>query len=353
MPNNQADQISGDSNLMMQLRAVRMKFRDLIFLRDWAKEKAMPVIKTVARYVRKTIRRFVKGVFLVAWITVLLFLSLAALSNSASKFIIELVSYYDYSSYYYYDTSIVHEPLEYLENFTNSRINPPPIDEALSVLDGDPGWGDRDISIWAKETDKVDDFVYANWFGKQYESLFRTVETQLHRIARNPKINAQTAEIHNDGFPPSFKTPTDDKSDFVHVSEKLPPNVVAWVESERIRLSSEASKVALIDTFLLLIVLGAFGSLIFLTRDYIDIEHRTTIAAYIFRPVLGMFLAMAMFIVTLLGHAIVSTGDILQIRHETLYGLALAAGLLSEQAYGVVNDRAKAALQKLQEERGE
>jgi hypothetical protein len=45
---------------------------------------------------------------------------------------------------------------------------------------------------------------------------------------------------------------------------------------------------------------------------------------------------MAMFVLDVLAHSVVSTSDILKVRHETLYILALSSGLLSEQAYEVV-----------------
>jgi hypothetical protein len=60
-------------------------------------------------------------------------------------------------------------------------------------------------------------------------------------------------------------------------------------------------------------------------------------------------LALAVFVVDILGHSLISTADILQIRHETLYVLALAAGLLSEQAYNVLLGKASDALNQFQQ----
>ncbi|ETW93289.1 MAG: hypothetical protein ETSY1_39880 [Candidatus Entotheonella factor] len=98
-------------------------------------------------------------------------------------------------------------------------------------------------------------------------------------------------------------------------------------------------------------MIGTFGSVIFLVRDFINLEDesRTTLSAYLLKPILGMFLAIAVFIVDILGHATISSASILQIRHETLYVLALAAGLLSEQTYAVVSSRAQMALRNMQE----
>lgn len=80
------------------------------------------------------------------------------------------------------------------------------------------------------------------------------------------------------------------------------------------------------------------------------------LSAYLFRPVLGAFLAVAIFIIDIVAHSIVSTAEITKIRHETLFVLALAAGLLSDHAYDMINTRSKLALekwgQKLNERRG-
>lgn len=98
-------------------------------------------------------------------------------------------------------------------------------------------------------------------------------------------------------------------------------------------------------------MIGTFGSVIFLVRDFIDVEAeaRTTLSSYLLKPILGMFLAIAVFIVDILAHAAVSSGSILAVRHETLYVLALAAGLLSDQTYAVVSSRAQMALKNFQD----
>ena len=70
---------------------------------------------------------------------------------------------------------------------------------------------------------------------------------------------------------------------------------------------------------------------------------------YIFRPILGIFLAVAVFVVDILAHSIISTSSILEIRYEPLYILALGAGLLSETAYAWVRRNADSAFAQREE----
>jgi hypothetical protein len=97
-------------------------------------------------------------------------------------------------------------------------------------------------------------------------------------------------------------------------------------------------------------VLGAFGALIFLIRDYITADQEKNLSDYIFRPVPGMFLAVAVFVVDILAHTVISSASILQIRYEPLYILALGAGLLSETAYDWVRRSADSAFTRRHED---
>jgi len=188
------------------------------------------------------------------------------------------------------------------------------------------------------------------WKASKYEELFDRVESILYSIVnKSPDIDLQLEQIKTNFISTTFIFP-DEK---IPPTISLPNEVITWVEQERIlqkdKKERNNARSKLIDTFLLLIVLGAFGSLIFLTRDYISKDTDTAIAAYIFRPVLGMFLAMAMFVIDILAHSVISTSGMLSIRPEPLFLLAFAAGLLSEQAYEIVLIRAQTALQRIKE----
>jgi hypothetical protein len=94
----------------------------------------------------------------------------------------------------------------------------------------------------------------------------------------------------------------------------------------------------LTDTGIIVIVIGAFGSVLFLVRGAVSMGEREnttalTIEDFLFRPCLGALLAVAFLIADIVTHALISTGNLLQLRPESMYGLALAAGLLSEVAY--------------------
>jgi hypothetical protein len=156
--------------------------------------------------------------------------------------------------------------------------------------------------------------------------------------------------IEAPSVPELFRSQTD-QSEKKYIT--LPQEVVTWIEEERIRSDYYNQRTDLIDTFIIVMLIGAFGSLIFLIRDYIERQELTSIASLIFRPILGMFLAMAVFIVAMFGQSMVSTAKMDQARPETLYLLALAAGLLSEDAYNAVVKRAKEALEKGAEDKPE
>jgi len=123
----------------------------------------------------------------------------------------------------------------------------------------------------------------------------------------------------------------------------LPPGVVDWIQSYRketaASLSTRKAKADLVDTFAILMALGAFGSIIFLINDYVSPASSFNIQSYLFRPLFGMLLAAAVFIVDVATQAIISESGTSNLRHETLYLLALAAGLLTEKVYAFVQNK--------------
>ena len=124
----------------------------------------------------------------------------------------------------------------------------------------------------------------------------------------------------------------------------LPLSVQQWSAQFRNANKEKQRQVDLIGTFLLLGVLGAFGSLVFLIRDYVADDVEKKFSDYVFRPVLGIFLSIAVFVVDICAHAIISTASVLEVRREPLLLLAFAAGLLSESMYDVVSERVRQAV---------
>jgi hypothetical protein len=127
---------------------------------------------------------------------------------------------------------------------------------------------------------------------------------------------------------------------------ELTHEVKDWIKNERVNRLDNRSKNSFIDLTIIIIAFGAFGSLLYLTKVFIENKH-DNIAMYIFRPFLGMFLGLSTFMVYMFTHVLVSSSSVYNIRKESLYVLALASGLVSEQAYSVVVTRAKQILDKL------
>ena len=195
------------------------------------------------------------------------------------------------------------------------------------------------------------------WIQTQYRMLFGKVERKLKAMTQ---VLARGDLSANQILTPLFidKNGSD--------GSKFPAEVEAWINQKRKAADNDDKRRQLFETFLLLIVLGALGSLIFLTRDYMienwrhdedsinedgNTEDRERpLTAYLFRPILGIFLALAMFVIDLVAHVVVSSSTILDIRHETLYVLALAGGLISEKAYEVIQYHAHKALDRLMED---
>jgi hypothetical protein len=311
--------------------------------------------------VRTFVRRFTKGALLVLWIGVLFILALLAWSRGVAGLIASIEVMVDQ------DTNGVREtedrgiypgsPLQHLQDYlsdvgADSFDNPPPIGTVLDSLINAPSWMEWDhyfgklpeiassVSIESRSSLSNEQDTQLI---QEYEEVFLRVHSRLVSVASTPGLDPNTIQIRRDIVPPIFRAKEVELEDLV----PLPVEAVAWVKASQDQIGDYKAREELVETFLYLIVLGALGSLIFLTRDYIAgaAEATTTISAFVFRPFLGMFLAMAMFVISILVHSVVSNSDVADLRPEPLYLLAFAAGLVSEQAYQVVNLYAQDALE--------
>src|SRR5262249_52131149 len=155
------------------------------------------------------------------------------------------------------------------------------------------------------------DAVLPTWDGaiecdeSRYRTLFVKIEGRLRSIARNQSTDLKTVTLDASILTPEFAQGKQ------IAPQVLPPEVQDWVSRESARIKDQAQARALFSTFLLLSVLGAFGALIFLIRDYITLDEEKKLGDYIFRPVLGIFLAVAVFVVDVLAHSVISTASIL------------------------------------------
>ncbi|MGB1799819.1 MAG: hypothetical protein ACPHLK_03200 [Gammaproteobacteria bacterium] len=288
------------------------------------------------------IRKLTKGLFLIGWIWLLSIVALYAASNSVSKQVFELFEYNTVFYYFnYFDQEEIDPGRELTRYLSRYRENPPPIESVIEMFLSRPHW----TQINLESEGNISNHVY--WKRHQYRRLFEKAHQKLTLIALDDTVNVKDAKINFEEVVPStfIKLPFAAAGSFT-----IPPIAANWVMAERPRLKLRKARSQLIDTFVLLMVLGAFGSLIFLTRDYIVYEEASSLETYIFRPILGMFLAISMFIIDIAAHTVLSQSHIFEIRKETLYLLAFAAGLLSEQAYSLVEGKASKALAKVQEQ---
>jgi len=86
------------------------------------------------------------------------------------------------------------------------------------------------------------------------------------------------------------------------------------------------------------------GSLIYAIRDITDSDSKTSVISFALRPFWGIFLSIVMFVLFLVTHSLVSVSATSNVRNSTVYVLALACGLLSEQAYTLLIKKLRVSL---------
>ena len=289
--------------------------------------------------------RVVKGLILLLWIAILFMGAVAASKNYISQLVFEKINLNRYRISLHQERSAHVTPYGELERFLKSYDGtPPPIESVVDSLVKNPSWiSEERIHVPANEDPE-------RWKREQYQTLFQRIAQNLQAIAYDENIDPHTLKLSFAELIPDSLIASDADKD-MSVKEALPTEAINWILQERKRIRSRAEARKLVDTFGLLMVIGAFGSLIFLTRDYIVSHKRVGMAAYIFRPILGMFLAVSMFILDMAAQTLISEAEVYQIRHETLYLLALAAGLLTEKAYFILNLKATDAIDTLRDKK--
>ncbi|MCK5099081.1 MAG: hypothetical protein KAR45_13320, partial [Desulfobacteraceae bacterium] len=91
-------------------------------------------------------------------------------------------------------------------------------------------------------------------------------------------------------------------------------------------------------TLLLALSMGALGSVIYLTRTFLDPKSDKPFKWYVFRPILGMVTALAIFILAKAGQIIISDNSMSpgisnKLNPFFISFLSIISGVLSEQAY--------------------
>jgi hypothetical protein len=159
--------------------------------------------------------------------------------------------------------------------------------------------------------------------------LFTSVYGKLKALGSQTDKNKETSCSFF--IPRAFLPPEGE----IAISIPLPLEAIDWLDGYQTRRDDYLKLLERMNQFFVLMVLGAFGSLVFLTERYIKCME-PPVAAFFFRPILGMFLALAMYIVHLASHAVVSSANYREMRLETMYFLAFVSGLLSEKVYSWV-----------------
>jgi hypothetical protein len=269
-----------------------------------------------------------KAAILFTWIGGLVGLSLLSVSGRASNMLLDAARAVGKGRTYSFafdgncpgaDNTLV--------MYQMAREHPPPVRAVLDAI----------APTWREVYDCTNTAA-----GGKYTELFRRIENQLSEMADGDALldPSKTYALQSDLLPKEL-FPGDKGSRLLEV----PESARAWIDAERARRGDRARQYKLVDTFVLLAVIGAFGSLTYLIRGYLEDKGELPIRNYAFRPVFGIFMAMGMFAIAALAHALVSKASILEIRHEPLYILALAAGLLSERAYGALEARLGRAIE--------
>jgi hypothetical protein len=184
-----------------------------------------------------------------------------------------------------------------------------------------PGWR-------SKEPDGpcTNAVVWQEW----WVSEFKAMDDVLAALIEDPEFDPRTGSLTKDALPSEFS---------VHAAPsftgKLPLPVQSWVLRERMQRT-------LLDLFVLLSVIGTFGSLIYLLVQFIA-GQPTTIVEFLFRPTLGAFLAVAIFVADIGLLGMTSSAGVFEVRAPTLYLFALGAGLSSDVVYAYLLARVAAA----------
>jgi hypothetical protein len=273
----------------------------------------------------------VRGFLLVLWIAILSFVAFQTLLNDFADSLLPANETPSFERTLFPKNDCDHGGAGALDDYLLFRDDPPPIEAVLGVV----------LPKWSEAV---------NCDVRLYDAQFSRIHARLHSIALSI---AQDKNVDPNTwlFDPSILTPDFAKTRTLEATApQMPLEVQAWLSRESTRIKDKEQQRKLLGTFLLLSVLGAFGSLIFLVRDYITLDAEKKLSDYIFRPVLGVFLAVAVFLVDVLAHSVISTADILQVRHEPLLILALGAGLLSETAYDWVRRNIDSTFARREEE---
>lgn len=319
----------------------------------------------------------IKDYLILLWILVLLSLSTLAIGGTISRLFELFLGYFVTRNILVVDSQRVPKLKEYCEVFTSDSLvcslttcddsyldtpsdylncyiskkyggsfidEVPPIGSVLDSLQVNVSW--RDLE--AIKQVKGDHFHESKYKYKGFKVLFEIIETKLIAIATDNLQDINNLVINTEEvLPATFRfVPNSEK--FESLTKSLPLEVRNWVITERKR----RKQLELIDTFVLLIMLGALGSIIFLIGDRIRYQgikaqqdDAKSVISYIYRPIFGMLLALATFILAASVNGVTSTAKLEDLRTESILFLAFSAGLLTDKVYDQIIRKAEDAIE--------
>ncbi len=279
----------------------------------------------------------VKDFIIFGWMLVLISISILAIGGNISRLVAELsgvtekaISPEKIKSSCSYGLNPT--PTEYLNCYTAKNYtrkfseNIPPIGTILDSIQVNTSWREPnpfEDQVQVLVRVKRENYKIAE---SEYIVLFQIVETKLNAFAANElqDINISTLNISNEILPAKFRG-----DGFMAKNISIPLEAQNWLIAQK----DKRRQLKLVDTFGLLIMLGALGSIIFLIREHIDPEKKTLIRSYIYKPIFGILLAIATFVVNLSVNGLTSTAKVEDLRTEGILLLAFTAGLLSDETY--------------------
>ena len=186
----------------------------------------------------------------------------------------------------------------------------PPIGSTLDLLQVNVSWRDLEQIKNSFNDSSSRKYNPQDYTKENFNTLFQIIEAKLIALAANDIQDINSLTIGNDILPAKFRFTASDKFNIKEFP--IPVEAKNWVISER----HQRKRLQLVDTFVLLIILGAFGSIIFLVSEHMRNEDEIEIKSYIFRPIFGILLAIATFIISVSINGLTSTARIEDIRTE-------------------------------------
>ena len=157
---------------------------------------------------------------------------------------------------------------------------------------------------------------------------FRTANKSILLPAKTRETDKKTI-IYDSIQPidPTGKTALVNK--FVVEDKPLPLAAKNWIIIDRTR----RDELKLVDTFFIVLMLGALGSIIFLVREHMLSTEAVETRLYFYRPVFGMLLAIGSFVISISLSGILAEGKFQEINLESVITIAFASGLISDAVY--------------------